>query len=146
MNGHGLLNNVEIRQVNNPVVAGAAIDANSDRIDMAGYESCMFITPIDDSVATGDAAMTVESNEADSDTGMVAITGAVAGAICAVDDDLNGTLLVVEVHKPTKRYVQAVLTSAVANIAYGNTIAVLKPHRLPAVQGATVSASTLVSD
>jgi len=146
MNGHGLLNNVEIRQVNDPVAAGSTINDNSDRIDMAGYESCMFVTPITDSVDTGVAALTVESNTVDSDTGMVAISGAVATVTSGANDDLNGTLLAVEVHKPSKRYIQGVLTSATANIAFGDTIAILKPHRVPVTQGATVSASSFVSD
>lgn len=146
MFGHGLLNNVEIRQVNDPVAAGSSIDDNSDRIDMADYESVMFVTSITDSVDTGVATMTVESNSDDSDTGMAAISGAVASATSAADDDLNSTLLAVEVHKPANRYVQAVLTSSVANIAFGDTIAILKSHRLPVTQGSTVSASTYVSD
>jgi hypothetical protein len=146
MNGHGLLNNVEIRQVNDPVAAGSSTDDNSDIIDMADYESVMFITSITDSVDTGVATMTVEGNSANSDTGMAAISGAVATLTSEADDDLNGLLLAVEVHKPASRYLQAVLTSATANVAFGDTIAVLKPRRRPVTQGATVGASTFVSD
>lgn len=143
---HGLLKNAEVRYVNDAVVAGATIDDNSTIIDMADYESVMFVTPITDSVATGVAALTVEGNDANSDSGMAAISGAVATATCATNDDLNGTVLVVEVHKPASRYLQAVLTSVTANIAYGATVAYLVPKRKPATQGATVQASAYVSN
>lgn len=142
---HGLRDNLEIRYVNAPVAAGASIDDNSTRVDMADAESVLFMVPIADSVDTGVATLAVESNDADSDTGMTAITGAVATATSGANDDLNGTMLMVEVRHPAKRYVQAVVTSAAANIAYGATVAIIKPRRVPAVQGATVQASAYVS-
>lgn len=143
---HGLLNNVEIRYVNDAVTAGSSIDDNSTRIDMSDYESAMFVVPITDSVATGVATLTVQSNSADSDTGMTAITGASATATCATNDDLNGTLLVVEVINPGNEWIQATLTSATANIAFGATVAYLVPRRKPAVQGATVTDTAIVAN
>lgn len=142
---HGLRDNLEFRYVNAAVVAGSSIDDNSSRIDMTDYESVVFMVPITDSVDTGVATLTIQGNDADSDTGMTAIAGAVASATSAANDDLNGTMLVAEVRHPADRYVQATLTSATANIAFGETIAVLKPRRKPAVQGATVAATAYVS-
>ena len=141
----GLSDNLEIRYANAGIAAGPTIDDNSTIIDMAGYESAMFVTPILDSVATGVAALTIEENDDNSDTGMAAIEGAVASVTSQVNDDLNGTVLVVEIRNPNKRYVQAVLTSLTANIGYGDTIAILKPRRFPAEQGATVAAKGYVS-
>jgi hypothetical protein len=146
MNIHGLLANLLFQWVNAPVAAASSTDDNSSRIDMVDYESAMFIVPIDDSVATGVATLKVEQNDDDSDTGMTAITDAAVSATCVVTDDLNGKLLIVEVRNPSKRYIQAVITSATANIAFGDTIALLKPRIYPAVQGATVAASAYVSD
>ncbi len=145
MNMHGFLNNADFRHVNAGVAAGSSIDDNSVRIDAQGADSILFTVPITDSVATGVAKLTVEQSDADSDTGMAAITGAEAQAICAVNDDLNGMLLIVEV-RPTKRYVQGVLTSMTANIAFGDTIAITKPRQFPVTQGATVAASAFVGD
>jgi len=142
---HGLIDNHEIRVVNAAVAAGSTIDDNSSRIDMSDYESVTFIVPISDSVATGVATLKVEGNSADSDSGMAAVDGAEAAATCAVNDDLNGQALAVEVRLPASRYLQAVVTSATANIAFGETIAVLKPRRRPATQGATVAATAYVS-
>lgn len=143
---HGLLNNAEVRYVNDAITAASNTDDNSSRIDMTDIESALFIVPITDSVATGVATLTIEGNDADSDTGMTAITGAAATATCAVNDDLNGTLLMVEVFRPATKYIQAVVTSATANIAYGATTVVLNPYRKPVTQGATVSDSAFVGD
>lgn len=144
---HGLIDNLEIRYVNDPVTNGSSTDDNSTIIDMTGYESVVFMVPITDSANTGVATLTVEENTANSDSGMTAVSGAVATATSAAADDLNGTVLAVEVRNAggLERYVQGVITSATANIAYGATMAILKPHRVPVTQGATVQASTYVS-
>ncbi len=143
---HGILDNLELRYVGAAVAAGSSIDNNSSRIDMADYESVTFITTITDCADTGVAALTIQQNTVDSDSGMAAVSGAVATATSAGNDDMNGTALAVELTKPSARYVQAVRTSATANIAYGEVIAILKPKRRPATQGATIQASAAVSN
>lgn len=143
---HGIIDNYEVRVVNDPVANASNTDDNSTRIDMFGFESVMFVVPISDSAATGVATLTVEENDDDSDTGMAAVTNAVATATCTVNDDLNGQVLVAEYRLPAKRYVQAVVTSATANIAFGATTAILKPMRHPAEQGDTVAATAYVSN
>ena len=138
--------NIEIREVGAPIAAGSTIDNNSDRIDMANYESVVFIAVVTDSVATGVATLTIESNDADSDSGMAAISGAAVTATSAANDDINDKLLIVEVRNPGKRYVQAVRSSATANIAYGSVIALLTPRRRPVVDDASILAIKRVSD
>lgn len=142
----GLYNQVDIREIGAPVAAGSSIDDNSDRIDMAGYEGAIFIVPITDSVDTGVATLTIEENSTDSDSGMTAISGAVATATSAANDDLNNTLLIVEVHRPQERYLQAVRTSATANIAYGNaTVILYGARKMPVTDHASVQASATVA-
>jgi len=119
-----LLKNAKIMEVLTADAAADDTDANSARLDMAGYDGVCFIVPITDSVATGVATLTVEQNTADSDSGMTAIPSASAQLTCTTSDDLNDKILVVDVYKPTKRYVQGVITSSAANIAFGNTIAI----------------------
>lgn len=136
---HGLSNNVEIRVVGAPVVAGSTIDNNSSIIDMQDYESVMFVASITDSVATGVATLTIQSSDANSDGAMADVTGTAATVTSATNDDVNGTALVSEIYHPAKRYVQATRTSATANIAFGDVIAVLVPRQKPSVNGATVS-------
>ncbi len=130
--------NFEIREVNAPLGAANSTDDNSDIIDMSGYESVTFICAITDSAATGVATMTAEQSEANADGAMAALTGT-ATATCSTNDDLNNTLLVLEVVKPREQYVQCVLTSATANIAFGSTIAILsKAKTLPVSEHASV--------
>lgn len=143
---HGLTDNLEFRVVGDPVSAGSSIDDNSARIDMADYESVTFIAPITDSANTGVATLTIEQSDDDADTNMAAVTGTASTATSGENDDLNETALISELHKPSKRYVQAVRTSETANIAYGALIAVLKPKRRPAVQGATIADKAYVSN
>lgn len=142
---HGITDNLEFRVVGAPIANGSTIDNNSARIDMAGYESVAFIAPITDSAATGVATLTIEANDADSDTGMAAVEGGAAAVTCVENDDINGTALVAEIRLPPRRYVQVVRSSATANIAYGSVIAVLTPRRRPAAQGATIASAAYVS-
>lgn len=140
-----LLKNVKIQEVLAPVAAGSSIDSNSDILDMANWEGVLFIVPITDSADTGVATLTIEQNSVNSGTGMAALSGSVATATSAANDDLNNTLLIVDVYRPRERYVQGVVTSATANIAYGNMVAIQYNGRKgPVTQPATVQASTQV--
>lgn len=143
---HGLTDNLEFRYVGAAVAAGSSIDNNSSRIDMAGYESVAFYTTITDSADTGVATLVVQQADEDADTNMADVTGTEAVATSGANDDLNGLGLIAELRHPTKRYVQATRKSATANIAYGEVIAVLKPRRRPAAQGATISAKAFLSN
>ena len=145
MDIHGLLENVEFQHAGAAVAAGSSIDNNSGRIDVSDCESVLFVTAIADSVATGVAGLKVEHNDADSDTGMEAIQGLAVTATSVENDDLNGTLLIVEIANPTKRYVQAVRTSATANIAFGEILVIKRKRIVPVTQGETVAASKAVA-
>lgn len=135
---HKILDNIEVRKVGDAVTAGSSIDNNSSRIDMQDYEAVAFVTTVTDSVDTGVATLVIQENSADSDTGMTAVTGTAAELTSAANDDLNGKMLVTEVYRPSQRYVQATRTSATANIAYGEVIALLTPKRRPVTDHSTV--------
>jgi hypothetical protein len=115
----------QIREVGAPVANANNTDSNSDIIDMSGWDGVVFICAITDCVQGGVAVLKAEQDDANADGGMAALTGASATATAAGNDTLNDQLLVVDVYRPTKRYVQAVRTSATQNIAFGNVIAIL---------------------
>jgi hypothetical protein len=141
-----LLKNMKFQEVMAPVSAANNTDSNSDILDMANWDGVIFIVPITDSVATGVATLTIEQNTANSDSGMAALASATATATCTVNDDLNNTLLIVEIYRPRERYVQGVVTSATANIAFGNMIAIqYRGRKGPVTQPASVQASTLLA-
>lgn len=141
-----LSKNVQVREVGAPVSAGSSIDSNSDRIDMSGWEGVVFVCPVTDSVQNGVATLKAEQSTTDADTYMAALTGASATATSANNDDLNDKLLVVDVYRPTERYVQAVRTSSAANIAYGNVIAILYGAReLPTAEDTSILDAAVVA-
>ena len=142
---HGITDNIEIRLVGAAVAAGASIDSNSDRIDMTGYEAVAFVTTITDSVDTGVAALEIQQNDADSDTGMTAVDGTEARLTSAANDDLNGKALISELRKPSARYVQAVRSSSTA-ISPTARSALLTPLRVPVVQHSSIGDRAAVSN
>lgn len=142
----GQLNeNVAIDYVGIAVSNSSSTDSNSTRLDMSNWDGVVFVTTITDSAATGVATLKVEQNTSDSDTGMAALTGASAAVTCAVNDDVNGKILIVDVRQPRERWVQGVRTSATANIAFGEILAIRYGPRLaPAAASSTTAASAEV--
>lgn len=137
-----LLKNTAISYGGAAVAMASDTDSNSSRLDMAGWDGVVFVTTITDCLKTGVGALTVEGNTTNADGGMAAISGAVATATSAANDDLNGQLLIVDVYRPQKRYVQGVRTSATANVAFGEILAIrYRGRKAPVTQGATVAAS-----
>lgn len=131
-----IVKDCKIDPVNDAIALADNTDDNSDILDMAGFEGVMFIATVTDSVATGVATLTVQQNSTSSDTGMTGITGGSAQLTCVTSDDLNGKILVVDCYRPTMRYVQGTLTSATANIAFGETIAFrYGARKMPITQG-----------
>jgi len=143
---HELLNRCQIDYVGALVTNANNTDSNSSRLDMSGYDGVLFLTTVTDCVQDGVATLKVEGNTIDSDTGMAAITGATVSATSAANDDLNGKLLIVDVYKPQKRYVQGVRVSATQNIAFGEIHAFrYRAHVAPVTQSSTtVAESTAV--
>ncbi len=141
-----ILKNNKIDFVNAAVALADDTDDNSSRLDMSGYEGVIFMVTIADCVDTGVATLTAQGNSSDSDSGMTAITGAVATATATANDSHNGKLLIVDVYRPVDRYIQGTLTSATANIAFGETIAIrYGVDKSPVSQSSsTVAASTSV--
>lgn len=133
-----LTKNCIIAEVLAPVAAASNTDSNSDILDMAGWDGVVFIVPLTDSAATGVATLNVQENTANSDSGMTTV--ATATDTCVVNDDINNTLLIVDVYKPLKRYIQGNVTSATANIAFGNMIAIkYKGKKAPITDDSSVS-------
>jgi len=139
-----LLKNCAIDFANAAVTAASNTDDNSSIFDMSGWDGIMFMVTITDSADTGVATLTAQENSANSDTGMTAITGAAAVATSAANDDLNSMLLIVDVYRPRERYVQGTITSATANIAFGETIAIrYRGSKVPITQSTTTVATAV---
>ncbi len=141
-----LSKNKQIIHVGSPVALGSSIDDNSTRIDMSKYESVTFICSITDSVDTGVAGAEIQGNSADSDTGMAAITGTAVTATSGANDDLNNKLFVLEYHRSEHQFIQLTRSSSVANIAFGDVVAILTPYQVPVVEDASIQDSSFTSN
>ncbi len=134
-----LLNDVVIDRVLIDTAAGQAATAG-DILDMAGFEGVIFIAKLGDVTDTSVVTLTAQQNTANSSSGMATLSGSATYTAGATNADNN--LLVLDVYRPTERYVRPVLTSATANAVKNGIIAIRYGSRkLPATQGATVLAS-----
>lgn len=122
--------------------AASNTDADGAVVDTQGFDGCVFVTSIEDSVATGVATLNVKQCDTSGGT-YAALSGATATATSATNDDLNTKLLVVDVFRPRERYLKANITSATANIAFGATYAILYNGRYSPVTQATAEVAQL---
>ena len=136
-----LARNIKISWVKALIGSSSSTDSNTAILDMSGFDGVIFITPVTTATTGSVVALTVEASTTNADTYMAAITGAVA----TKTSPANGTLLVVDVYKPLKRYVQGVITSATQVATFDATIAIqYSGVKLPAAEAATIAAQTLV--
>ena len=98
-------------------LADGQSDPDSNRVDMAGFDGVTFVCILGTITATGTVSMQVK--QAATDIAGDALTGMVAAATDA-DSDM---VLVVDVMKPTDRYLGVTLTRATANSVIGGVIA-----------------------
>ena len=136
-----LANNIKISWVKALIASNASTDSNTAILDMSGFDGVVFVTPVTTATAGSVVTLTVEANTANSDSGMAAITGAVA----TKTSPANGTLLVVDVYRPQKRYVQGVITSATQVATFDATIAIqYSGSKMPLAEAATIADQTIV--
>lgn len=118
------------------VSAGTAVD--SDVIDTANYEGVAFFG----SIATHNAANTIKVQQGD-ESNLSDATDLVGTATAA---GTNGHSPLIDVYRPTKRYVRAVITRSGANTITGDLYAILYGARkVPVAQGATIAPTFVIS-
>jgi len=127
------------------VANGSSTDSNTTILDMEGWDGVVFFVAITDCADTGVATLNVQGSAANSDGAMATITGATATGTSGANDDMNATFLKVEVYRPLLRYIQGNVTSATANIAFGETYAIqYRGRKSPFADNATIQDATLV--
>lgn len=131
-----MLYDIEVTVVAPADAAANNTNVDSTVVDMAGYDGCLFMVAIIDSVDTGVASLIGEGGALANGSDMAVLSGATATKTSAADDDLNDKFLVVDIKHPLQRYLRVNLKSAVANIAYGETIAIrYHAGKTPVVHG-----------
>lgn len=128
------------------VVAAAATAAQtavtSDVLDMSGYDGVMFIALTGDVTATSVLTLTAKANSANSTSSPTPVTQKATDAFTAGASDADSKALVVDVYRPTLRYVFAELTRTTANAVVGGIIAIqYSAANKPTTQAASVIAS-----
>ncbi len=136
-----LASNIKVSWVKALIASANNTDGNTAILDMSGFDGVIFITPVTTATTGSVVTLTVEANTANSDSGMAAITGAAA----TKTSPANGTLLVVDVYRPLKRYVQGVITSATQVATFDATIAIqYSGSKMPISEATTIADQTLV--
>ena len=145
MQGQNLLRNVAIDRVLIDTAAGQAATA-SDILDMQNYEGVVFIAKLGDVTAASVVTLQAQQDELNGAGGMATLAGSVtytATGAADADDDL----LILDVYRPQKRYVRALLTSATQDAVKNGVIAIrYGARKVPITQGTTVlDSDTLLS-
>lgn len=105
--------------------AGAAqTELVTDILDMSGYDGVMFIALTGDVTADCVLTLTAKANSANSTSSPTPVTQKATSAFTAAAADADSKALVVDVYKPTLRYVFASLTRTAQNAVVGGIIAI----------------------
>ena len=147
MQGLQLPNEAKLSVVNTGAAAGVTA-VTSSPVDMAGYDSVMFIISLGTQVAG--AVITATAEQATTSGGAYApiVDGISGNNAAATFTDVGGNsdngVLVVDVLRPLEEFVECVVTRATANSVINNVIAVqYNAKKKPVVQDASVLASTI---
>lgn len=136
-----LLKNVKISVVE-ATASAATTELVTDVLDMAGYEGVMFIAVTGDVTAASVLTLTVKANSANSVSSPAPVTQKATDAFTAGASDADSKAIVVDVYRPTLRYVFGSLTRTAQNAVVGTILAIqYGAHNKPTSQDATVIAS-----
>lgn len=128
----------KITRVINGVAAGQAA-TTSTAVDMKGFDSCTFVALMGDISGSGTATLKAQQSSDDGSTDGYSDIEGTSIAWAAGDDNKLGIL---EIDRPTKRYLKCILTTATANGVKDGVIAIqTKADAEPVTQGSTVVAT-----
>jgi len=128
------------------VVEAAATAATTelvtDVLDMSGYEGVIFIALTGDVTSGSVLTLTVKGNSANSVSSPTPVTQKASDAFTAGASDADSKVIMVDVYKPTLRYVFGSLTRTTQNAVVGGIIAIqYGAGAKPTSQDASVIAS-----
>jgi hypothetical protein len=131
-----LTENARISRVMNGVAAGTTVQTSS-AVDMAadgGYDGVLFIAMVGALTANQVTALKAQQSSDDGSADAYSdIEGSKAGPLA--DGDSNDCLAI-DIYRPTKRYLKAVLLRATANAVIDGIVAIQYKGRLPPVSQA----------
>lgn len=125
------------------VAAGTTDITDATAVDCAGYEGVRFIFAF--GTITAGAATSVAACSLDTSSPTPG-TDDIAGSKITVVDTADDTIVILDIHKPIKRYVRPFVKRATQNAVVNSIIAELyKPHTMPVTKDTTVTAQNLLA-
>jgi len=109
----------KVTRIKSAVAAGTDDVQTSSTVDMAGYEGCKFYVLMGTITAT--AVTTVSVQQSANDSSYADLEGSGVSLTPATDDN---KVVVIDVFRPTDRYLQVDVTRATANAVIDGIIAV----------------------
>lgn len=134
------LKDCKITRLANDAAAGTS-DITSSVLDMAGFDSVIFLALLGDVTAGDVLTLTAKQNTANSTSSPAptAITGAVIGPITAGATDNDNGIFALEIMRPAQRYVFVVLNRTTQNAVVDGIIAIqFNAKSLPVTQDSSV--------
>lgn len=131
-----------ITQVANAASA-AQTDITCSAVDMLGYTACMIVVSLGTITSSGVPSVKLQQS---SDDASADDYSDLAGSKVTGDDTMGNKLLVIDIHKPLKRYVKAIVSRATANVAVNAVWAIqYNPDTVPAGAGSVTASKVLNS-
>lgn len=131
-----LLSGMEVERVSNAVAAGQGT-TNTTGVAIDNLEGVMFVASIGAIVGGGTVDMKLQGS--DDDGSGDPYSDLEGTAATQLDDTGDNKLLVIEIKRPRKRFVRAVIVTATANGTIDSVVAYkYGKSKMPVVQGATV--------
>ena len=122
------------------VSAGATAaftDVESDRVDMTGFDSVLFVCALGAVTSGGVVQLVAKSNAADSASNST--TEKSGTSITTSSGDYDNKLLIVDLHRPTLRYAYVTVVRDTQNAAINYILAIqYNAKNVPITQGSTV--------
>lgn len=130
---------INISRPSNAVAAGATA-SNGSGVDMQGYNGVIFIAALGTLTAT--QVTSLKAQQSDDNGSSDDYTDIEGSKTDAMQDGDSNKMLVVDIYKPTKRYVRPVVNRGTANAVIDGVIAIrYNADRIPLELGAAVAAS-----
>lgn len=109
---------------NYTLAAGTTDVLSSTEIDMQGFDSLMVVGCIGAIAASGSVSMQLKNSDTSGTYGSGTVDNIGSAAANNADTDDN-KLLVLEVHKPSRRYIKVITTRATGNVTPLALVAIL---------------------
>jgi hypothetical protein len=136
-----LSKNVKVAQVLGYSAAGTAAKTSAV-VDMQGFAGVMFVACLGAVTNGSNVSLKAQQDTVNPFTNAKDLSGANASFVAGASD--SNKCVVLDLYRPTKRYIQAVLSPTVQNTEILSVVAVLyQSGQKPTIQDATVKAAAL---